>query len=425
MQFPHSVIKHELVHALAAPFGAKPFGVTARYGGLVPVAGVIEGMAVAGDDPIDELTLHEWAAGMKEQTLLPDVRSLMTLDGFYDAPPARAYAAAGSFLRWLGETRGGEKLRALYLKGDFQGVYGMPIDGLAAEWEKFLGTVPLDPAAVNQAMSRFRQKSLFHRACAREVEALKREAGAKLRSDPDKALELYQRISDLQPDDYRHELKRAQELDRAGRKQQAADALDKLAPAVAGDSAAAIDVAMERADVAWQLQQPDVTKAQLEKVLQLTPSPQMDRTAHVKLAGLAAQPPEVGRAIWQYFGPGSDDVKLLVLREALTKTPAQSEVAYLIGRKVASHGDQPMLAVKYLSQALTGTSLAPSIRREALRLKLESRFLSGDCAGLKEEAATLADYGTVFKRRTDEWLERCAFEQKTFNGPLIPVDALK
>lgn len=423
MQFPHPVVKHELVHAMAAPYGATPFGVTARYGGLIPVAGVIEGLAVAGDDPLEDLTLHEWAAGMRQQKLLPDVRKLMTLDGFYDAPPARAYAAVGSFMRWLGETRGGEKLRRLYKKGDFDLVYATPLDTLVFEWEKFLGTVPLDPAAVNQAMSRFRQKSLFQRACAREVETLKVQAAATLPSDPDAAIAKYQRIIELQPDDYRHEMAKANALERAGNKAAAAELLEKVAPKVEKDQAAAIEVAMARADVLWELGRADEAKAQLEAVLKLDPSPAMDRTAHVKLAALAS--PEVGRAIWQYFGPGGDDVKLLVLREALAKVPGQAEAAYLVGRRLATHSDQPMLAVKYLSQALAGTSLAPSIRREALRLKLESRFLSGDCAGLREEAKSLPDYGSVFKRRTDEWLERCAFEEKMFGGAMVPADALR
>ncbi|MBL8956446.1 MAG: tetratricopeptide repeat protein [Myxococcaceae bacterium] len=425
MPFPHPVVKHELVHAMAAPYGSPPFGVTARYGGLIPVAGIVEGFAVAGDDPVDELTLHEWAAGMKQQQLLPDVRSLMTLDGFYDAPPARAYSAVGSFVRWLGESKGGEKLRALYAKGDYVQVYGVPLDALAAEWEKFLGTVPLDPAAVTQAMARFRQKSLFQRACAREVEVLRSEAAGLVGSNPEAALELYRRVATLQPDDYRHALALANALDHVGRKAEAAQVLERLAPQVAADPAAAMEVAMERADLAWATGNPDTTKAQLEEVLKLNPSQAMDRTAHVKLAALSATAPDVGRAIWQYFGPGGDDVKLLVLREALTKSPGQAEAAYLIGRKLSTGGQQPMLAVRYLSQALSGTTLPPSIRREALRLKLESRFFAGDCAGLRDEAQTLPDYGTVFKRRTDEWLERCAFEELKFGGPLVPANALR
>jgi len=254
--FPHPVVKHELVHAMAAPFGATPFGVTAHLGGFLPIAGVIEGLAVAADDPLEELTLHEWAAGMKQQALLPDVRSLMRLDGFYDAPPARAYATVGSFMRWLGETQGGDKLRAVYARGDFEGVYGKPLDALAADWEKFLGTVPLEPQAVNQAMARFRQKSLFQRACAREVAALDEQAGWMLASDPDGALEKYRRATALQPDDYRHPMNEAMALEKAGQKAAAAELLAKLAPIVENDHAAEIEVEMARADLAWALQQP-------------------------------------------------------------------------------------------------------------------------------------------------------------------------
>jgi hypothetical protein len=229
----------------------------------------------------------------------------------------------------------------------------------------------------------------------------------------------------LQPDDYRHVVDQSEALEHAGQKAAAAELLAKLQPAVAADHAAAVEVAMQRADLAWALEKPDEVKARLDEVLALEPGPAMDRTAHVKLAALAA-PPEIGRAIWQYFGPGRDDVKLLVLREALTKLPGQGETAYLIGRKLALGGNQPMLAVRYLSQALSGAALTPSIAKEAWRLKLESRYLAGDCAGLKEEAPKVPSaYGTVFKRRTDEWLERCAFEATAFNGALIPADALK
>ncbi|MBK7861691.1 MAG: hypothetical protein IPJ65_24360 [Archangiaceae bacterium] len=206
-----------------------------------------------------------------------------------------------------------------------------------------------------------------------QVEALGREAAAVLPSDPERALATLRRVAELQPDDYRHQVAQANALERAGQKQAAADLLEKLAPTVEKDHAAAIEVSMERADLTWALQQPAETRKLLEHVLELTPSPPMDRTAHVKLAALG--PDEVSRAIWQYFGPGGDDVKLLVLREALARCPGQAEAAYLIGRKLSTRSDQPMLAVKYLSQALAGASLSPSIRREALRLKLESRFL--------------------------------------------------
>ena len=49
-----------------------PFGVCATAFGMFPNAAIVEGLAVAADNPVDDLTLHEWAAGMRQQKLLPD-----------------------------------------------------------------------------------------------------------------------------------------------------------------------------------------------------------------------------------------------------------------------------------------------------------------------------------------------------------------
>ena len=50
--FPNGVLKHELVHAMAAGWGAWPFGVTSAFL-VLPQTGVIEGLAVAADDPVE------------------------------------------------------------------------------------------------------------------------------------------------------------------------------------------------------------------------------------------------------------------------------------------------------------------------------------------------------------------------------------
>ncbi|HEY0096229.1 MAG TPA: hypothetical protein VGB96_18010, partial [Archangium sp.] len=71
--FPHPVLKHELAHVMAAPVGSAPFRVTTRLG-VWPLMGVIEGFAVAADNPVQgDLTLHQWAAGMRKQKLAPDI----------------------------------------------------------------------------------------------------------------------------------------------------------------------------------------------------------------------------------------------------------------------------------------------------------------------------------------------------------------
>jgi tetratricopeptide (TPR) repeat protein len=415
--FPHPVLKHELVHAMAAPFGAGPFGVTATMGGLMANAGIIEGVAVAGEDPVDDLTLHEWAAGMKQQKLLPDVRKLLQPTGFYAAAPSRAYTAAGSFMRWLGDTHGGEKLRALYKHGDFQGVYGQPLDGLASEWEKSLDALPLEPSAVNQAFGRFRRGSLFARPCAREVARLSNEAAELMQSDPDEAVRRYQRCAELQPDEPGHALAEATALQKSGRKAEAVDVLAALAVAVKDQPGPAAEVAMARGDLAWARGKPVEAREYLSQILALDPSPAMDRTARVKLA--AIDDPEVGKALWSYFKPGGDDVKLLVLREALKGGPSDVYLSYLLGRRLAQ-GSAPALALPYLAAALTPGTLPDSIRKETLRLQLEALFLSGDCPGVKDALGKLPSYSTAFTERAKEWDERCVFEQTAFKGPLLP-----
>ena len=59
---------------------------------------------------------------------MPDLRTLLGAAGFWTAAPARAYTAAGSFLRYLRETQGTERLQRLLAHGDFVAVYGRSLE---------------------------------------------------------------------------------------------------------------------------------------------------------------------------------------------------------------------------------------------------------------------------------------------------------
>ncbi|MBX7099553.1 MAG: hypothetical protein K1X89_17690 [Myxococcaceae bacterium] len=419
--FPHRVAKHELMHALAGPLGAPPFGVTATLFGLAPNPGLVEGLAVAGDDPIDELTLHEWAAAMKKQSLLPDARTLFSLEGFYAAPPSRAYTAAGSFIRWLGDTHGPEPLRDVYRDGDFQRAYHQPLGALVGEWEKFLDAVPLEPAAVAQAFARFHRGSLFERACAREVASLSKEAHEQLSSDPETAAQTFHRCGLLQPDEPGHALMEAQALARAGRRGDALALLASLAGAVKGKPALSAEVAMARADLEQARGEAALAKARLDEILTFEPSAPMERTARVKLLALADE--KVGDSIYAYFKSGKDDVKLLVLREALARAPRHPILSYLLGRRLAQAG-APTLALPYLRDALDG-ELPEKVRLEALRLTIEAHYLAGDCAGVRAQTGALPSLTTAQRRAALEWQERCDFEEKAFSSALVPEEPLR
>jgi hypothetical protein len=98
-------------------------------------------------------------------------------------------------------------------------------------------------------------------------------------------------------------------------------------------------------------------------------------------------------------------------------------LSYLLGRRLVQ-ARAPLLALPYLSRALA-EELPPSIRREAHRLKVESDYLSGDCAAVDTDVGLLPDLSQALKAEMSEWQERCRFEKASFQGPLVPDPAFR
>ena len=417
--FPHPALKHELAHVMAAPYGQGPFRVTSRFG-ILPVMGVIEGLAVAADNPVEDLSLHQWAAAMRRQKLAPDIRTLFSVTSFYANPAPRAYILAGSFLRFLAETYGTEKLKRLYRRGDFSEAFDRPLNDLARQWEIFVDGIPLDTAAVDQAFARFRRASLFSRACAREVVRLAESAATSLGDNPDEALARYRRCAALQPDEPSFRLGQAVALEKLGRIDEASEELAALSRRVHSQPAQLAEALMAQADLAWRLGHRESAVGALREVLALRTSPAMDRMARIKLAAVDSP---AAAAIRAYFEPGSEELRLFQLREAVGVHPTNPYLSYLLGRRLVQ-ARAPLLALPYLSRALA-EELPPSIRREAHRLKAESDYLSGDCAAVDTDVGLLPDLSLALKAEMSEWQERCQFEKASFQGPLVPNPAFR
>src|SRR5439155_2909008 len=118
-------------------------------------------------------TVHQEARAMvmAADGRAPPVRSVVGA-GFSALAGARAYTIAGSFCHFLLLTKGPERLRALYRSaGDFQRVYGTPLEALEQAWRRFLEQQPLDPAERARAQERFRRPAIFQKVCARELAA--------------------------------------------------------------------------------------------------------------------------------------------------------------------------------------------------------------------------------------------------------------
>lgn len=405
--FPHPVIKHELVHALAAPWGAPPFGVASSWFGFMPHVGVVEGFAVAADNPIDELTLHQWCAAMKRKDLLPDVAQLMTPQGFYGTAHTRAYTTAGSFLRWLAEVHGKDKLRTLYRDGDFEHAFGQPLPQLAKDYEVFLDTLKLDTEAVNQAFGRFRRGSLFDRPCAREVARLSSDAGDLLYADPLKAMQLLERCRSIQPEEPSHALALAQLSRKLGRRDDARALLETELTRLQNDPTAWADAALARADLAMEDGQLDVAEALWKRSLELKVSPTIDRTALVRLESLKLTG-AARDAVQKHFTPGNEETRLLALRDAALQFPDSMPVRYLLGRRLLLAGESAQ-ALEVLQSLLT-TDLPPSIQKESAKLAIEAAFGARKCDVIEQLRASQS-HGQAFDLRAADWLERCRFSE--------------
>ncbi len=195
------VLAHEIAHAFSRNFGL-PVTNASRFIGLV------EGLAVALEPPDGLPTPHEQVAARARVTgdtlLAARVAASLGARGFWTGRGAVSYTTMGSFVRYLLDRYGAEKLKTVYAKGDFEGVYGKSIEVLAREWEEMLSALENIPVAAAQlAQQRFTVPSLFERASPHYVPLhvrLTRRAAEKLAAaDTSGALVLYNRALQRAP----------------------------------------------------------------------------------------------------------------------------------------------------------------------------------------------------------------------------------
>jgi hypothetical protein len=136
----HSVYSchpHEVIHAITYSIGRPP-------------ALFEEGVAVAYDwrFALEEGSVHALARGRLVQQKLFPLRSILTTREFlaYDSPTI--YIEAGSFVKYLMDTYGPDKMRSLFtvprysdsreIEIAFKAVYGRSISEIEGEWRAFL-----------------------------------------------------------------------------------------------------------------------------------------------------------------------------------------------------------------------------------------------------------------------------------------------
>ncbi|MCP4677827.1 MAG: hypothetical protein GY854_20375 [Deltaproteobacteria bacterium] len=172
---PHAILRHELAHAVAADLGSGPFAVPGSFGGLWPDPGRIEGLATAAQGPRSDLTVHQWAAAMKQLGLLKPLDNIFGL-GFFNVAASVAYTAAGSFSSFVHDNFGADALNKAYQTGDWSGADGKSLGELEKNWLAFLKQIPLRDEDLAVARHRFDRPAVIHSVCVHEVAKLRAEA---------------------------------------------------------------------------------------------------------------------------------------------------------------------------------------------------------------------------------------------------------
>ena len=165
--FPHPVIKHELAHVLTSDWS--PWKVSLNVG-------MHEGVAVAADWSEDGLSVHQWVKAMHHLKVAPSLHSVMGL-GFWRHAGLRSYLLAGSFIRYLIDTYGLEKLKSSFPLGNLEKVYKKDITSLEAEWRQFLSKqINLTEYDIKYAKRRLMRGGIFEQVCAHEMAAQRNKA---------------------------------------------------------------------------------------------------------------------------------------------------------------------------------------------------------------------------------------------------------
>jgi len=188
-------LKHELVHVVAGSFGPAPFRAPVFH-----YFGLTEGLAMAVEWDYGDRTLHQLAAGMKHEGLLPPLRSFITTRGFLTGAASSGYVAAGSFCRWYIDAFGIGAMIDAYSRDDLEGGAGVSLPALENGWHIFLDGVQriLPDSTLIRYM--FERRSLIMKTCPRVVREMNREAGRMLEDgDPGSAALLYASSDSMAP----------------------------------------------------------------------------------------------------------------------------------------------------------------------------------------------------------------------------------
>lgn len=392
--YPHPVLKHELVHVVSSAFSGWP--------GFNPRIGIHEGLAVAVDWEQNELVPDEWAAIMRNENLLPPLSELTSMSGFWRSPPARAYLATGSFIRYLLDTQGADHVREFFGDSDYTKHFGQPLDELEAGWHRMLDTVPITPEARAFALSSLKRGAIFDRSCPRRVAELADEARtAYARGRYQRALEGYDRMLALSPDDNTARVGKLRALVALSLTTDAEVFGRTILSSDGGGPTSAL-VHDLLGNAAWIAGDRDRAR---EHYLAVAGSGAPDYLLRAADAKLSVLDEDAYRRV--LAEPGGEAADVATLTSLTLWGPERTLARYLLGRRL--YNEQAWRdAEEQLRDATTGMLPSDDLKAEALRLLGIVRHRLGEDAGAEAAFTELADMHRTRAEviRARAWVDR-------------------
>jgi hypothetical protein len=182
-------LKHELVHVLASQYGVTPFKIASGFN-----SAMLEGFAMAIENNFDNYPAHYVAKLANQAGYNVNITSLFQGMNFFLQPSTISYVYAGSFIKYLIDHYGIEKIKLLYGDINFKKHFGKSLPSLSDEYNHFLEKYLINFNR-NQAQFYFGGQTIFKKFCPRIAASDNKKAVELYRQgNIDEALKLYRKI---------------------------------------------------------------------------------------------------------------------------------------------------------------------------------------------------------------------------------------
>ncbi len=158
-----NTLEHELTHIYAAQIGGTPFKIADSFN-----MAMLEGYAMAIEDNYSGYDIHYMALLAKESGYIFNIPELFSRFNFFKQTSSLSYITAGSFVKYLIETYGIEKVNSLYQDLDFNKYLAKNLTELSGEYVKFLENLNY-PINKHRANLFFGRRPISKKVCPRSV----------------------------------------------------------------------------------------------------------------------------------------------------------------------------------------------------------------------------------------------------------------